>query len=551
VVALPLSRETPVAPESELAALDVRSVIKVAQVIASELELDALLRTLLTIAVENAGAERGVFFRAHGAEMVPVIEAVSGNDSVNVHRTGSSEVVISALALGIVRYVRRTRQDVVIGDTSLDERFGGIAQERGTAESVLCVPIAHQGQLIGVVFLQHSLTGVFTPERTEIVRVLAAQAAIALANAQLYEEMKSEVERRAAAEQALRDALIEVEALKNRLQAENVYLQEEIGTQHNFNEIVGRSPALLDALHRVERVAPTDSTVLILGETGSGKELFARAVHSRSRRNDRPLVKVNCGAIAPGLVESELFGHVKGAFTGAIDKRIGRFELANGGTIFLDEISELPIEAQVKLLRVLQEQEFEPVGSSRTMRVSVRVIAATNRNLEQAVRDGRFRADLLYRLNVFPVEIPPLRERATDIPLLVSFFLSRIARTVGKPLHGVTARSMQQLQEYPWPGNVRELQNILERAAILSEGPVVNLEATLASRPSASRVEARPAAAHAANLEDVQRQHILSVLKSTGGVVEGSRGAAVILGVHPNTLRSRMKKLGISPSTGS
>jgi transcriptional regulator with GAF, ATPase, and Fis domain/predicted ATPase len=549
-LALPVNREPHGLPESELAALDVRSVIKVAQVVASELELDALLRTLLTIAIENAGAERGVFFRAHEAEMMPVIEAVAGNESVNVHRTGSSEIVISPLALGIVRYVRRTRQDVVIGDTSIDERFG-IAQERGTAQSVLCVPIAHQGQLIGVVFLQHSLTGVFTPERTEIVRVLAAQAAIALANAQLYEDMKREVERRAAAEQALRDALIEVEALKNRLQAENVYLQEEIGTQHNFNEIVGRSPALVDALRRVERVAPTDSTVLILGETGSGKELFARAVHSRSRRNDRPLVKVNCGAIAPGLVESELFGHVKGAFTGAIDKRVGRFELANGGTIFLDEISELPIEAQVKLLRVLQEQEFEPVGSSRTMRVSVRVIAATNRNLEQAVRDGRFRADLLYRLNVFPVEIPPLRERVTDIPLLVSFFLSRIARTVGKPLHGVTVRSMQQLQEYPWPGNVRELQNILERAAILSEGPVVDLEGTLASRPAAASVEPRPTAAHAANLEDVQRQHILSVLKSTGGIVEGSRGAAVILGVHPNTLRSRMKKLGISPSTDS
>ena len=535
--------------DPELAALDVRSVLKVAQAIASELELEALLRTLLTIAIENAGAERGVFFQAHADDMVPVIEAVAGNESVEVRRTGPHETAVSPLALGIVRYVRRTRQDVVIGDTSADERFGGIAREGGAAHSVLCVPIAHQGRVSGILFLQQSLSGAFTPERTEIVRVLAAQAAIALANAQLFEDMRNEVERRAEAERALRDALGEVEALKNRLQAENVYLQEEIGTQHNFNEIVGRSPALLDALRRVERVAPTDSTVLILGETGSGKELFARAVHSRSRRNDRPLVKVNCGAIAPGLVESELFGHVKGAFTGAIDKRVGRFELANGGTIFLDEISELPLEAQVKLLRVLQEQEFEPVGSSRTMRVSVRVIAATNRNLEQAVQDGRFRADLLYRLNVFPVEIPPLRERATDLPLLVSFFLSRIARTLGKPLHGVTARSMAQLQEYGWPGNVRELQNVLERAAILAEGPIVNLESTLA--PGAPRkAEAVSQPARAENLDDVQRQHILSVLKSTGGVVEGSRGAAVILGVHPNTLRSRMKKLGIRPSAG-
>jgi formate hydrogenlyase transcriptional activator len=491
-----------------------------------------------------------VFFQAQADDMVPVIEAVAGNDSVEVRRTVTDSTA-SPLALGIVRYVRRTRQDIVIGDTSTDERFGGIAREAAAAHSVLCVPIAHQGRLTGILFLQHSLSGAFTPARTEIVRVLAAQAAIALANAQLYAEMKNEVERRGEAERALRDALGQVEALKNRLQAENVYLQEEIGTQHNFNDIVGRSPALVDALRRVERVAPTDATVLILGETGSGKELFARAVHSRSRRTDRPLVKVNRGASAPGLVESELFGHVKGAFTGAIDKRIGRFELANGGTIFLDEISELPLEAQVKLLRVLQEQEFEPVGSSRTLRVSVRVIAATNRNLEQAVHDGRFRADLLYRLNVFPVEIPPLRERVVDIPLLVSFFLSRISRTLGKPLHGVTTRSMAMLQDYSWPGNVRELQNVLERAAILAEGPIVNLESTLASA-APRKTEAVSPAPRAENLADVQRQHILSVLKATGGVVEGAKGAAVILGVHPNTLRSRMKKLGIrSSASGS
>jgi histidine kinase len=534
------------ADDSELAALDVRSVLKVAQAIAGELELEALLRTLLTIAIENAGAERGVFFQAQGDEMVPVIDAVAENDFVAVRRSDRHDISVSPLAQGVVRYVRRTRQDVAIADASADERFAGLAREGRTTQSVLCVPVAHQGRLSGILYLQHALSGAFTPARTEMVRVLAAQAAIALANAQLFEEMKGEVERRAAAERALRDALGEVEALKNRLQAENVYLQEEIGTQHNFNEIVGRSPALLDALRRVERVAPTDSTVLILGETGSGKELVARAVHNRSRRNDRPLVKVNCGAIAPGLVESELFGHVKGAFTGAIDKRIGRFELANGGTIFLDEISELPLEAQVKLLRVLQEQEFEPVGSSRTIRVSVRVIAATNRNLEQAVQDGRFRADLLYRLNVFPIEIPPLRERVTDIPLLAGFFLSRISRTLGKPLHGVSVRSMEQLQQYSWPGNVRELQNVLERAAILAEGPIVNLEATLTTRPSSRSDAATPAAR--ANLDDVQREHILRVLKSTGGVVEGSRGAAVILGVHPNTLRSRMKKLGIHPA---
>jgi formate hydrogenlyase transcriptional activator len=300
-------------------------------------------------------------------------------------------------------------------------------------------------------------------------------------------------------------------------------------------------------------VAPTDSTVLILGETGCGKELFARAVHSRSKRSDRPLVKVNCGAIAPGLVESELFGHVKGAFTGAIDKRVGRFELANGGTIFLDEIGELPLEAQVKLLRVLQEQEFEPVGSSRTVRVSVRVIAATNRNIDQAVRDGRFRSDLLYRLNVFPIEVPALRERASDIGLLVGFFAAGLARRLGKPIHGFSARSMDRMSAYSWPGNVRELQNVVERAAILSQGPVLELEGTLLGGVPVTTDVVRPREfatppAKAQSLGEMQRLHILEVLQSTGGVVEGSRGAATILGLHPNTLRSRMKKLGI-PTT--
>ena len=363
----------------------------------------------------------------------------------------------------------------------------------------------------------------------------------------------AELERQQADEK-LRTVLAEVERLKSRLQAENVYLQEEIHREHNFHEMVGNSPALLDALHKVERVAPTDSTVLILGETGSGKELFARAVHSRSKRSQRPLVKVNCGAIAPGLVESELFGHVKGAFTGAIDKRIARFELADGGTIFLDEIGELPLDAQVKLLRVLQEQEFEPVGSSRTVRVSVRVIAATNRDLDQAVREQRFRADLLYRLNVFPIEVPPLRERRSDIGLLVNFFTAGMARKTGKPIEGFSALSMARMTNYTWPGNVRELQNVVERAAILSKRPLLELEDTLlgegAAAPGSAAAATSASAGRASeSLEDAQRLHILDVLKSTKGVVEGVRGAATILGLHPNTLRSRMKKLGISASS--
>jgi formate hydrogenlyase transcriptional activator len=333
-----------------------------------------------------------------------------------------------------------------------------------------------------------------------------------------------------------------MEREKARLEAQNIYLQEEIRSDHNFDEIVGNSPALLEVLRKVERVAATDSGVLILGETGTGKELFARAIHSRSARKARPLVKVNCGAIAAGLVESELFGHVKGAFTGALQKRVGRFELADGGTIFLDEVGELPLETQVKLLRVLQEQEFEPVGSSRTVRVDVRVIAATNRNLEEAVQTGKFRADLLYRLNVFPLAVPPLRERASDIPLLVGFFITALAKRLGKPLEGFSRESMNRLLRYPWPGNVRELQNVVERAAIVARGPMLEVEPQVFTASSATGVDADGPP----TLEQLERSYIIEVLRRTNGVVEGARGAASILDLHPNTLRSRIKKLGIN-----
>jgi formate hydrogenlyase transcriptional activator len=331
-----------------------------------------------------------------------------------------------------------------------------------------------------------------------------------------------------------------MEQEKARLEAQNVYLQEEIRSDHNFEEIVGKSPALLGVLSKVERVAATDSTVLILGETGTGKELFARALHSRSARKDRPLVKVNCGAIAPGLVESELFGHVKGAFTGALQKRVGRFELADGGTIFLDEVGELPLETQVKLLRVLQEHEFEPVGSSRTVRVDVRVITATNRDLEEAVRQGKFRADLLYRLNVFPLTVPPLRQRLADIPLLVGFFVTALSKKLGKPIEGFSRQSMDRLLRYTWPGNIRELQNIVERAAIVAQGPVLEVDPHLFVGSNGGMDPEGPA-----TLEQMERAYIIDVLRRTAGVVEGPRGAASILDLHPNTLRSRMKKLAI------
>lgn len=353
-----------------------------------------------------------------------------------------------------------------------------------------------------------------------------------------------------------------------RLQAQNTYLQEEIRSEHNFGEIVGGSPALLNVLRQVEQVAPADSTALIIGETGTGKELIARAIHDRSGRKARALVKVNCGAISAGLVESELFGHVKGAFTGALANRDGRFKVADGGTIFLDEVGELPLDTQVKLLRVLQEQEFEPIGSSKTVKVDVRIIAATNRDLSTAVAEGKFRRDLYYRLNVFPIVVPPLRERADDVPLLVSFFLQRFAKKFGKSAKVASVETMQCLASYAWPGNIRELQNVIERAILLSPGDTLTLApdfgpattsvgadvrrlnskpASLASVADKDRslLTSAPTSANSGSLEDVERRHIESVLNQTNWMIEGERGAAKILNLNPSTLRSRMKNLGI------
>jgi len=363
-----------------------------------------------------------------------------------------------------------------------------------------------------------------------------------------------ELEREQATEK-LRTALFEVERLKNQLQAENVYLQEEILREHNFEEMVGNSPALLALLQRVGRVANTDATVLIHGETGTGKELVARALHNDGPRKHRPLVKVNCGAVPPSLLESELFGHVKGAFTGAIERRVGRFELADRGTLFLDEVGELPLDTQVKLLRVLQEQEFEAVGSSKTVHVDVRIIAATNRDLSAEVRAGRFRSDLFFRLNVVPLTVPPLRDRKDDVPLLVTYFLSRFAKKFGRPIEAVARETMDRLVNYPWPGNIRELQNVIERAVVLSSDSVLRLGSDLLpffdEIPVSSGNASEPAEASQASLaslNEVERRHIESVLAHTGGIVGGRDGAARILGLHPNTLRSRMKKLGVPRS---
>ena len=407
-------------------------------------------------------------------------------------------------------------------------------------QSMCVVPLVFQGKCIGTLSLVSREKDRYSDEDAMFLQEVANQVALAIQNMRSYEE---------------------IDSLKARLEKENVYLREELHTEHNFEEIVGNSPALLKVLHTVDQVAPTDSTVLIYGETGTGKELVARAIHSRSARNGRALVNVNCSAISAGLVESELFGHMKGAFTGALERRIGRFELAHGGTIFLDEIGELSLETQVKLLRVLQEHEFEPVGSSRSLRVDVRVIAATNRNLSEAVQAGRFRSDLFYRLNVFPIELPPLRERRSDIPQLVAFCISRFSQRLGKKIDGVSRESMENLVNYPWPGNIRELQNVIERAVVLSAEPTLRLDRDLmpvAASTKGMEAQETDAPEHRQadlespklllTLDEVDRNHILAALQHTGGVVDGPKGAARILNLHPNTLRHRMHKLGIKGS---
>jgi transcriptional regulator with GAF, ATPase, and Fis domain len=414
-------------------------------------------------------------------------------------------------------------------------------------DSYVGVPMrTASGHVLGHIAVLHTDPMQPSPEAMSVLRIFASRGAAELQRIQTERELQK--------------ALAEVERLRDRLQAENVYLQDEIRAQHNFEELIGTSEPWQRLMQQVRSVAATDSTVLITGETGVGKELIARALHFGSGRRTRPLVKVNCAAISAGLVESELFGHVKGAFTGAFEKRVGRFELAHGGSIFLDEIGELPLESQVRLLRVLQEQEFEPVGSSTTQQVDVRVIAATNRNLAECVQNGTFRADLFFRLNVIPLHVPPLRERTPDITPLALHFLARAARKTGKAIRGIGTAALEQMLRYEWPGNVRELENLIERAVVLSAGPALEPNSVFPAQPAFTKPPSMsPAAPSAAasvappapssgkplSLEEAERAHLLSVLESTQWIIEGSRGAARALDVSPSTLRSRMKKLGV------
>ncbi len=395
-------------------------------------------------------------------------------------------------------------------------------------KSALTIPLEVAGTLIGVMTLGTLRTNRQWP--AEIIPEL-----------RLVGEIFANALARQQADMELKGALQHIEQLKDQLQADYSYLQEEIKLEYDFEQIIGQSNELKYVLFKVQQVAPTDATVLILGETGTGKELIARAIHHASPYRDRPLIKVDCAALSPTLIESELFGHEKGAFTSAVARKIGRFELAHGSTIFLDEIGELPLGLQAKLLRVLQSGEFERLGSSKTMQVKVRIIAATNRNLEEEVRQGRFREDLWYRLNVFPITVPPLRQRREDIPLLVQAFVSRFAKRIGKEITKIPAATMENLCQYYWPGNIRELENVVERAVINTSGAVLNLAGWL----DASQSLSTPRLARR-TLEEVERGHIMQVLQETRGRVSGSKGAATILGLNPSTLRARLRKLGIA-----
>jgi PAS domain S-box-containing protein len=354
-------------------------------------------------------------------------------------------------------------------------------------------------------------------------------------------QLVQQIEVRKSAETSLHQAYEEIKRLKDRLQAENIYLQQEVAREHNFGEIIGQSDTIKNIFRKIEQVAPMNATVLLHGETGTGKGVVARAIHSRSTRKDRPMITVNCTALPANLIESELFGREKGAFTGANARQIGRFELADGGTIFLDEIGEMPLELQCKLLRVVQDGEFERLGSPRTVKIDVRIIAASNRNLEEEIRNGKFREDLFYRLNVFPITIPPLRQRSEDIPLLVNHFVAKFNKKIGRKIDSISQDTMNALQDYHWPGNVRELESVIERAIITSQGNSLQI----LDRFDTTRMKEEPEGEDVKALADLEHDHILQVLRKTSWRIEGKNGAAVILGLNPSTLRARMRKFGI------
>src|SRR5262245_8099224 len=515
--------------------LDLATVISVSQAVSGEIVLDKLIDRLMRAAIEHAGADRGVLILPAGEDLQIDAEARTSGDDVIV-KPGTARASGADVPASLVRYVMRTHEIAVVDDASAANPFFDdpyIALRR--VRSLLCLPLINQGKLIRVLYLENSLTPhVFAARQLTTLKVLVSQAAVALENARLYHDLES------------REA--EIRLLRDRLYRENLALRDEVDRTSMFEEIVGSSNALKAVLSRIAKVAPTDSTVLITGETGTGKELIARAVHKRSRRSGRPFVSVNCAALAPSLISSELFGHEKGAFTGATQRRLGRFELGDGGTIFLDEVGELLPETQVALLRVLQEREFERVGGTQPIRVDVRLIAATNRDLRAGVDRGTFRQDLFYRLNVFPIEAPPLRERKDDVLTLVEYFLHRYATRAGKKFQSIYKKTLELLQLYDWPGNIRELQNVIERSVILSVGDVFSVDELWLSGES-SRPVTRVTSSVSIEDEPRDEREIIEVaLAESRGRVAGPSGAAAKLRIPASTLESKIKALKIRKS---
>jgi formate hydrogenlyase transcriptional activator len=451
----------------------------------------------------------------------------AASNTMRMHAVGSAgpasptPVIVLAVEEDPAGLVWQTQQSLMVANASELIRWPRLLERLQPygIQSLCWLPLTTVRQRLGAMVFSCTQPAAYDASEKDFLQHVANQVAVAVENALAFEQLA---------------------ALKDQLAKENAYLAEELRTEH-FREMVATSAALRESLKKVETVAPTDSTVLICGETGTGKELIARALHELSPRREHTFAKLNCAAIPTGLLESELFGHEKGAFTGAIRQKLGRFELAHKGTLFLDEVGDIPLELQPKLLRVLQEQEFERLGGTRTIRVDVRLVAATNRDLVRMVADGRFRSDLYYRLNVFPIVLPPLRDRPDGIPTLVRHFTQQFARRMGKRIDTIPATTMEALVQYPWPGNVRELQNIIERAVILSSGRT--LEVPLGDLKCVAQSSAQ---AEAITLADAEREHIVRALRETGWVVSGPKGAATRLGVKRATLQNKMRKLGIS-----
>jgi len=438
----------------------------------------------------------------------PLSDEIMGSDTVvPIAESISGRALLKGEAM------IRDRQDLISVGSPAAQRMLDLG-----IQSFCSIPLITRKGKLGTLNLGSAADHAFAPQDISFLKQVAAQVAIALDNARAYREIAE---------------------LTDRLRKEKLYLQDEIRSVLNFEEIVGDSPPLQRVLAQVNTVAPLDATVLILGETGTGKELIARAIHRMSMRKDASFIKLNCAAIPTGLLESELFGHEKGAFTGAVSAKVGRLELADKGTLFLDEVGDIPLELQPKLLRVLQDQEFERLGGVRTIRVNIRLLAATNRDLAKSVAAREFRSDLYYRLNVFPVHMPPLRERGKDIQLLVRYFVQKFARRMNKQIETIPAETMDALARWEWPGNVRELENFIERSVILSDGAILKV-------PLSELRSVYEGARQDATLESLEREHILRVLRETGGVISGLRGAATRLGMKRTTLQSRMLKMGIS-----